>query len=120
MSIDKSLARRRGLQGQRNVLSRWERVLKLRELEKWEDGRSVYGLPKVRVEVVKARKHEKPKEEKAAAEGAEAPAAEGAEAPAKEGSAPAKGAAPAKEAAKGKSAEAGKAAARPAAKGGKA
>ena len=94
MSIDKSLRRKNSLQRARSVLTRGERILKLREQEKWEDGRSPFGLPKVRVERMIVRKAKKEKTAEAGAEGA-APA-EGAAAAA----APAAGA--------GKKPEAGK------------
>ncbi len=51
----------------RNVLNRVERLEKLKEEEKWADGKSVFGLPKVehrKQEIVKAAKE-------ATAEGAE-------------------------------------------------
>ena len=57
------------------MLTRAERIKKLQDLEKWTDGRSPFGLPKVRVQKIvlkKAKKAEK------AAEGAEGAAAEGA------------------------------------------
>jgi len=82
MSIDKSLRRKNQLQRSRNVLTRAERILKLRGEERWEDGRSPYGLPKVKVVklVVKKakKKEEKTEGEAGAAEGA-APAAGAAE-----------------------------------------
>ena len=115
MSLDRSLKSANALVRHRNVLTRPERLAKLAEEEKWNDTKSVYGLPKVahrKMEVAKAVKEETP--EGAAAAGAAAPAA-GAAAGAK-GAAPAagaKGAAPAA-GAKG-AAPAGKAAA-PAAK----
>src|SRR6516165_5062248 len=76
VSIDKSLRRKNQLQRARNVLTRGERILKLRSEERWEDGRSPFGLPKVKVVKIVVKKAKK-KEEKAA-EGAEgAAAAEG-------------------------------------------
>jgi small basic protein (TIGR04137 family) len=80
MSIDKSLRRKDSLQRARSVLTRGERIKKLQELEKWQDGRSPFGLPKVKVVKVVIKKVKKAKEEKAegeagAAEGAEAAAA---------------------------------------------
>src|SRR6266480_3693256 len=69
MSIDKSLRRRSAGSSNRSVLTRAERIKKLQEAEKWTDGRSPFGLPKVRVQKIvlkKAKKAEK------AAEGAEA------------------------------------------------
>jgi small basic protein (TIGR04137 family) len=115
MSVDKSLRLQSGLQRQRSVLSRAERLAQLREAGKWKLGDSIFGLPKVRVRRVKRKAKAVAKPEAAAAApvaGAEAAApgapaaAKGAAAPAR-GVAPAKGAAPAKAAAKP---EAGKAA----------
>src|SRR5260221_13010831 len=73
MSIDKSLKRKKQLARARSVLSRGERIKVLQDQEKWVDGRSPYGLPKVRVikHVVKKAKKEKAE----AAEGAEGAAA---------------------------------------------
>ena len=89
MSIDKSLKRRTAGSANRSVLTRAERIKKLQDAEKWTEGRSPFGLPKVRVQKIvikKAKKAEK------AAEGA---TAEGGEV--KEGAAPAAApAAPAK------------------------
>jgi small basic protein (TIGR04137 family) len=78
MSIDKSLRRKNSLVRARSVLTRDERIKTLVETDRWTDGRSPYGLPKVRV--LKIVKKKAPKEKAAeAAPGAEgAPAAEGA------------------------------------------
>jgi small basic protein (TIGR04137 family) len=79
MSIDKSLKRRSAGSANRSVLTRAERIKKLQDAEKWTEGRSPFGLPKVRVQKIvlkKAKKAEK------AAEGAEGAPAEGAAAPA--------------------------------------
>lgn len=85
MSLDRSLRRRNALVRHRNVLSRDERIAVLKEQEKWEDGRSLFHLPKVA--------HRKVATKKAKAEAAAtAEAAAGAEAAA---AAPAAGAAPA-------------------------
>jgi small basic protein (TIGR04137 family) len=102
MSIHKSLVAGERLRRQRNVLTRWERIMKLKEEERWPEKRSVFGLPKVRV--VHAKKHKKAKKEvvegeegAVPAEGAPAatPAAGAAKATAKPAAAPAKAAAPA-------------------------
>jgi|SRR6516225_9887038 small basic protein (TIGR04137 family) len=87
MSIDKSLRRKNSLLRARSVLTRDERIKTLMDTEKWIDGGSPYGLPKVRV--MKIVKKKAPKEK--AAEGA--PGAEGA--PAAEGAAAAAAKAPA-------------------------
>ena len=82
MSLDKSLKSGGALTRHRNVLSRAERVEQLADDEKWQDGDSVFGLPKVVHRKVQARKS-KPAaataETEAPAEGAEAaPAAQAA------------------------------------------
>src|SRR5205807_723677 len=76
MSIDKSLRRKNQLQRSRNVLTRGERILQLRNEDRWPDERSPYGLPKVKVVkiVVKKAKKKEEKTEGEAVEGA-APAA---------------------------------------------
>ena len=85
MSIDKSLKRRTAGSANRSVLTRAERIKKLQELEKWTEGRSPFGLPKVRVQKIVLKKAKKEKAAEAAAEGE-----------AKEGAPAAGGAAPAK------------------------
>ena len=47
MSIDRSLKIKGALSRHRNVLTRAERVDKLKEDERWTEGQSVIGLPKV-------------------------------------------------------------------------
>ncbi len=47
MSIDRSLKIKGALSRHRNVLSRAERIERLKEEERWEDDASVLGLPKV-------------------------------------------------------------------------
>jgi small basic protein (TIGR04137 family) len=81
MSIDKSLRRKNSLQRARNVLTRGERIKVLKDEERWQDGRSPYGLPKVKVVKVVVKKAKKAKEEEktegeAGAAPAAAPAAE--------------------------------------------
>jgi len=105
MSIDHSLKIKGALERHRNVLSRAERVGQLKDEERWSEGQSVFGLPKIAHRKSHAGKKAK---EGAAVEGAVAgvtpeaqagakPAAAGA-APAKAaGAKPAAGAAPAKE-----------------------
>ena len=92
MSLDRSLKSANALIRHRNVLTRAERLAKLTEQEKWNETKSVYGLPKVAHRKMAAVKSVK--EEPAEGAAAAAPAA-GAAAPA----APAKGAAPAAKAA---------------------
>lgn len=80
MSIDKSLRRKNQLQRARNVLTRGERILKLKSEERWEDGRSPYGLPKVKVVKLVVKKAKKKEEKAAEGEGEGAAAAPAAEA----------------------------------------
>jgi small basic protein (TIGR04137 family) len=112
MSIDRSLKLKDALVRHRNVLTRAERIDRLKDEEKWEDGSSVMGLPKVSHRKARAKKAEKkevaaegavgvegavtatPGAEPAAAGKAAPGAAKGA--PAKAGAAPAKGAPAAK------------------------
>jgi small basic protein (TIGR04137 family) len=68
MSIDKSLRRKNQLVRTRSVLTRGERIQTLMTDERWQDGRSPFGLPKVRVLKISTKK---PKKEKVEA-GAEA------------------------------------------------
>ena len=109
MSIDRSLRLKDALVRHRNVLTRAERIDRLKDEEKWEDDRSVMGLPKVSHRKTRAKKAEK---KEVAAEGAvgvegavaatpgAAPAAAGKATPGAAKGAPAKaGAAPAAKAA---------------------
>ncbi|MEW6355655.1 MAG: small basic protein [Planctomycetota bacterium] len=76
MSIDKSLVSKQRLVRHRNVLTRTERILVLEEGERWQEGISLFGLPKVKN--MKAKRRVKGGEKKeAAAEAAAAAAAEG-------------------------------------------
>lgn len=103
MSIDRSLRLRNALIRHRNVLTRAERIERLKDEERWEEGGTVLGLPKVAHRKSHAgRKAAKAKEAVegavAGVEGAAATAAApAAEAPAAAGksAAPAKAAAPA-------------------------
>ena len=89
MTIDKSLKIRRGATSSRSVLTRAERLEKLKETERWSEGQSPLGLPKVRVRKLsmkKKKKKTKEDEEGAAAAApakSAAPAKGGAKAPAK-------------------------------------
>src|SRR3954462_2382303 len=120
MSLDPSLKGANALIRHRNVLTRAERLDKLKEEEKWTDAKSVFGLPKVphrKMAVAKPAKEEAAEAAAAGTPGAVAAPAAGAAA-----AAPAKGAAgaPAKGAAGAKgapAAAAGKAPAAPATKG---
>ena len=70
MTIDKSLRVKAGAISNRNVLTRAERIAKLKETERWHDGDKVLGLPKVRVLKLAMKKKKKAKAEEGA-EGAE-------------------------------------------------
>jgi len=82
MSIDRSLKIKGALSRHRNVLTRAERIEKLKDEERWSEGESLLGLPKVAHRKSHAgRKEALAKEavtEEAAAE-AEAPEDEGKE-----------------------------------------
>jgi small basic protein (TIGR04137 family) len=125
MSLDPSLKGANALIRHRNVLTRAERLEKLKDEEKWTEAKSVFGLPKVAHRKMAVAKPVKEEAAEAAAAGtpgavaapaagaaAAAPAKGAAGAPAKGAAAAGKGAAPA---AAGKAPAAGKAAA-PAAK----
>lgn len=76
MTMDKSLRVRKGSSSARGVLTRAERIAKLKEQERWTEGRSPLGLPKVRVLKLAMKKKKVKKDE--AAEGAAAKPAAGA------------------------------------------
>ncbi len=63
MSIDKSLKRKAGASGNRSVLKRSERIKILQDKEKFAEGQSPFGLPKVRVMKVVLKKAKKEKAE---------------------------------------------------------
>jgi len=86
MTMDKSLRVRKGMTRSRSVLTRGERLTRLAEADRWQDGQSPLGLPKVRVYKLTMKKKKKAKEEEGA-EGTAAPAAAGGKAAA--GKAPA-------------------------------
>jgi small basic protein (TIGR04137 family) len=92
MTMDKSLRMRAGLTRARSVLSRAERIERLKASDRWKEGDDPLGLPKVRVYKL-ALKKKKKKVKEGEEEGAEAGAAgTAAAAPAGKGAA-AKGAA---------------------------
>jgi small basic protein (TIGR04137 family) len=76
MTIDKSLRVRRGAAQNRSVLTRVERIMRLRQTDRWSEDDSPLGLPKVRVRklTVKKKKKKKEEEEGAAAAGGTAAA----------------------------------------------
>ncbi|HID20793.1 MAG TPA: small basic protein [Planctomycetaceae bacterium] len=61
MTIDKSLQRKGRLVRARNVLKRAERIARLEFEERWQDGQSPLGLPKIRVAKVIVGKKKKKK-----------------------------------------------------------
>jgi small basic protein (TIGR04137 family) len=63
MTIDKSLKIKAGSIKSRNVLTRGERLAKLKEMDKLPDGTSPLGLPKVRVQKLALKKKKKVKKE---------------------------------------------------------
>lgn len=77
MTMDKSLKVHIGLVRSRSVLTRAERIERLKASDRWKDGDSPTGLAKVRVYKMTMKKKKKKKEEEEGAEGAAAaPAAE--------------------------------------------
>jgi small basic protein (TIGR04137 family) len=83
MTMDKSLKVRLGLTRARSVLSRDERIQRLKAADRWQEGDDPYGLPKVRVFKLTMKKKKKKKEEEEGAEGAAAAPAAAAAEPAK-------------------------------------
>lgn len=63
MTIDKSLRVRAGMIRVRNVLTRAERIEKLKENERFSEGSDAFGLPKVRVQKLSLKKKKKVKKE---------------------------------------------------------
>ena len=62
MTIDKSLKIKAGGIKQRNVLTRGERLERLAATDRWKEGDSVLGIPKVRVQKIAMKKKKKVKE----------------------------------------------------------
>jgi small basic protein (TIGR04137 family) len=83
MTMDKSLKVRLGLARARSVLTRAERIQRLKAADRWKEGESPFGLAKVRVYKLAVKKKKKKKEEEGA-EGVEAAAAAPAEGAKKE------------------------------------
>jgi small basic protein (TIGR04137 family) len=73
MTMDKSLKVRSAMARARSVLSRDERIQRLKSADRWQEGDDPFGLPKVRVYKLTMKKKKKKKEE--GAEGAEGAAA---------------------------------------------
>jgi small basic protein (TIGR04137 family) len=63
MTIDKSLKVRRGATRNRSVLTRVERITRLQSADRWKEGDSPLGLPKVRVRKLTMKKKKKKKDE---------------------------------------------------------
>lgn len=61
MTIDKSLKIKAGSVKTRNVLTRPERIEKLKKEERWNEGDPAYGIPKVRVVKISMKKKKKVK-----------------------------------------------------------
>jgi small basic protein (TIGR04137 family) len=83
MTMDRSLRISAGLVRSRSVLSRAERIVRLQSSDKWADGQSPLGLPKVRVYKLSMKKKKKAKEEGEGEAAAGAKGAAGKAAPAK-------------------------------------
>ena len=81
MTMDKSLRRKSTLARSRSVLTRAERIDRLKADDRWQEGQSPLGLAKVRVIKLAMKKKKKKKEEEGDA--AATPAAGGAKAGAK-------------------------------------
>src|SRR5438477_9537349 len=97
MSLDRSLKGANALIRHRNVLTRAERLDVLKEEERWDDSKSVFGLPKVahrKQELAKGDKEEAAAGAEVATVPGAAPAAGAAPAPGAKGAAPAAGAKP--------------------------
>jgi len=63
MTMDKSLRVRAGLLRPRSVLSRAERIERLKQADRWQEGDSPFGLDKVRVFKLSLKKKKKKKKE---------------------------------------------------------
>jgi len=68
VSIHKSLVSKNKLKRQRNVLTRSERLDKLGDEGKWQEGESIFGLPTTKVVKIKTGKKKKKKEAEATEE----------------------------------------------------
>ena len=77
MTMDKSLRVRAGMTRARSVLTRNERIQKLKDAERWKDGDTPFGLPKVRVYKLEMKKKKKKAKEDEEGADAAAPAAGG-------------------------------------------
>lgn len=82
MTMDQSLRVRRGATSSRSVLTRTERIAQLQKSDRFAEGQSPLGLPKVRVYKLSMKKKKKAKAEEGAEGAAAAPAGAGAAKPA--------------------------------------
>ncbi|MBN2296393.1 MAG: small basic protein [Pirellulales bacterium] len=71
MTMDKSLKVRAGLVRSRSVLTRAERIERLKASDRWKEGDSPLGLDKVRVYKFAMKKKKKKKEDESESEGGE-------------------------------------------------
>ena len=83
MSLDRSLKSKTSLVRHRNVLTRAERIAKLRDLDRWVEGTGPFGLPKVVNRKATVGKKAKTKAKAEGDEEGAAPAGEEAKAAAK-------------------------------------
>ncbi|MGB0598361.1 MAG: small basic protein [Rubripirellula sp.] len=63
MTMDQSLKVKAGAIRSRNVLTRAERIARLKELDRFDEENSVVGMPKVRVMKVSLKKKKKVKKD---------------------------------------------------------
>ncbi len=63
MTLDKSLKVSGGAIKNRTVLTRVERLKRLKELDRWNEGDPILGMPKTRVVKVSLKKKKKVKKE---------------------------------------------------------
>ena len=63
MTMDQSLKVKAGAIKSRNVLTRAERVARLKQIDKFDEEMSIVGMPKVRVPKVSLKKKKKVKKE---------------------------------------------------------
>ena len=63
MTMDRSLKVKAGAIRSRNVLTRAERVARLKEIDRFDEEKGIVGMPKVRVMKVSLKKKKKVKKE---------------------------------------------------------
>ncbi|MFG0254682.1 small basic protein [Rhodopirellula sallentina] len=61
MTMDRSLKVQAGAIKSRNVLTRAERIARLKELDKFDEDASIIGMPKTRVQKISLKKKKKVK-----------------------------------------------------------